>query len=727
MKDLRLAPLALGTWAATLAVLFAGWWALFLVGVGFAAFHRPWRWIAGSALAGVALGLAATGARLPPALHEPGTAEVALVIRDDPRLARSNVWVIPATLLPGELRVVVLTKADGWAALLPGQEVRATVRFGQPRGGDLTAATLSTVDAPTLVGEPPWWQTAAGRIRAGLQRACAPLPPLPGGLLPGLVVGDTSKLDPELAQQFREVGLTHLVAVSGSNVALIVGCVILLARWARLHPQWTAALSALALAGLVILVRPSPSVLRAAVMGGVALLALASGRGRAALPALCAAIAVLLVVDPALAGDAGFALSVLATGGLLLLAPPMRDALRRRHVPPGVAEALAVPAAAQVACAPVIAGLSASVSLVAVPANLLAVPAVAPATIFGVAAAMLSAIWPAAAEFAAWLGGWPCWWLVKVAQIGSSLPAGAIPWPGGVSGGLLLALVTAVAIAGVRSQAARRIALVLTLASVVGAVPVRLVAPGWPPPGWVMAMCDVGQGDAIVLRAGADSAVVVDAGPAPPPVASCLGDLAVREVPLLVVTHYHLDHTGGLQAVLALRPKRILAPSFPEPASGRAAVWGAGVPVTTVDGEAVWTVGEVNLRVLAVAPLRGTRSDANNNSTVVLATVGGVRVLLMGDAETEEQALVHSAYPELAVEVLKLAHHGSSYQDVSFLDELRPALALVSVGAGNDYGHPNPSLLARLRRNGSRVLRTDVDGAIAVAVDGDGRLVVVHR
>src|SRR5262249_47429829 len=144
-----------------------------------------------------------------------------------------------------------------------------------------------------------------------------------------------------------------------------------------------------------------------------------------------------------------------------------------------------------VACAPVIAGLSATVSLVAVPANLLAVPAIAPATFCGIGAAVLSPIWPSGAEFAAWLGSWPWWWLVKVAQVGSGVPAGTLPWPGGPTGGVLLALVTVVVLIGVRHRVVLRVAVIAVLAVIVGAVPVRLVAPGWPPPGWLLAMCDV--------------------------------------------------------------------------------------------------------------------------------------------------------------------------------------------------------------------------------------------
>ena len=156
------------------------------------------------------------------------------------------------------------------------------------------------------------------------------LPPAPAGLLPGLAVGDTRNQLPEVEEDFRTAGLTHLTAVSGANLTLVAGTVLLLLRLARADPRLAAALAAVALVGFVVLARPSPSVLRAAVMGGVVLLALALGRARSAVPALAAAVLVLLLVDPALAVDAGFALSVLATGALVLLGPPWAAALRRR-------------------------------------------------------------------------------------------------------------------------------------------------------------------------------------------------------------------------------------------------------------------------------------------------------------------------------------------------------------------------------------------------------------
>jgi competence protein ComEC len=278
--DLRLAPTALGCWAAALTTLHLGWRAglgllgLALVAAGVVSRARPgWRWVALASVAGIVCGAAATCARLP-ARSDPEVSEliarratvpVTLTVRDDPHsvaqsVGRQPLWVVRATLdRPGSPRMVVLASHESWRGLLPGQRVSASVRFGSSRGGDLTAAVLSTDSAASPIGEAPWIQRAAGRLRAGLQRACGPLPDRPGGLLPGLVLGDTSELDPVLEEQFRAAGMTHLVAVSGSNVAIVVGLVVLLARWARLGPGWTALLAALAVVGFVILARPSPS------------------------------------------------------------------------------------------------------------------------------------------------------------------------------------------------------------------------------------------------------------------------------------------------------------------------------------------------------------------------------------------------------------------------------------------------------------------------------------
>ncbi|MDQ1654923.1 MAG: competence protein ComEC, partial [Cryptosporangiaceae bacterium] len=531
-----------------------------------------------------------------------------LVIRDDPRAVGAGGSPIRSYAVDSGLvsltahgrrvdagaGVLVLASDPAWRSLLPGQRVRAEGRLASPRGGDLTAAVLSARGAPELLGRPPWYQLAAASLRAGLQRACAGLPPEAGGLLPGLVLGDVSRLDPAVEDTFRATGMTHLVAVSGSNVAVVAGLVLFAARRCRAGPRAQAVLAGAALAGFVVLVRPSPSVLRAAVMGAVALVALAARRPRSAVPALGGTVFVLVLADPSLARSAGFALSTLATAGLLLIAPGWRDALRRRHVPAGLAEALAVPAAAQVACAPVIAAMTGTISLSAIPANLLAVPAVAPATILGVLAAVVSPVLPWLAAALAWLASWPARWLVLVAGQGSALPGSAVPWLGGSAGGLALAgILLALVVFGSRRPVRRVLVAVAAAVSLV-MLPVRVLAPGWPPTGWIVAGCDVGQGDALVLNAGPGSAVVVDTGPDPQLVDQCLRRLGVTAIPLLVLTHPHQDHIGGVPGVLRGRTVAAIALG-PAGSTGHLT---RRVPVVHPAVGWTYAIGSVHLRVL---------------------------------------------------------------------------------------------------------------------------------
>ncbi|MGB9377277.1 MAG: DNA internalization-related competence protein ComEC/Rec2, partial [Mycobacteriales bacterium] len=592
-------------------------------------------------------------------------------------------------------------------------------------------AVLSARGPPEDVSPPSALQRTAGSLRAGLRRACRPLPSAERGLLPGLVIGDTTAMDPALAEDFRTTGMTHLLAVSGTNCAIVSGAVLLMSRRLRAGPRAAALLAGLALLGFVVLARPSPSVLRAAVMGALALLALALGRSRAALPGLCAAVLLLVLLDPALARSAGFALSVAATAGLLLLAAPWRDALRRR-LPPGAAEAIAVPAAAQVACTPLIAAISGQIGLVAVPANLLAVPAVAPATVLGVAAALVSPVWPLAAEFLARLAAVPTSWLVLVARHGAHVPGAVLSWPAGTVGALSLAGVLALALVLGRARSVRQTAMFAAGLTAVFALPLRVVAPGWPPPGWVMVACDVGQGDALVLAAGPGSAIVVDTGPEPSAVDGCLRRLRIRRIPLLVITHLHADHVGGLSGVergrsvaaIEVGPLREPAPAW-HSLQHSAAV--AHIPIVSAAVGEVRRVAALNLQVLAPAgAFSGTRSDPNNSSIMLRVRVSGRTLLLAGDAEVAAQQALLGTGTDVRADVLKVAHHGSSYQDWRFLSAAHPALALVSVGADNPYGHPSTAVLDRLRRLGARVERTDRDGDIAVAVQS-GRLLVVAR
>ncbi len=783
--DFRLAGLAVGSWLAVLAaiglrpesaMLLAG--AALVVGLLLAAGHLvtgrgdPAQRRMSAAhyrtlgllvrillpvLLGVGSGAVATAARTQQRDHGQLAALAAraavvraeLTVDRDPRAIRHfafgpPTWLVQATLrrydVPaarsGSIRVhapvLVFGNGDRWRSLLPGQQVAVTGRLGRPDRADLTAAVLSVRAPPQLTGRPPWYQRVAGRLRAGLRDACRGLPPQPGGLLPGLVDGDTSNLDPAIVRDFTAAGMTHLTAVSGSNLAVVLGFVLLLARWGRAGPRAAAVAGLVGTVGFVILVRPDPSVLRAALMGGLGLAALALHRPRASVPAIAATTYLLLLVDPQLAAQLGFALSVLATLGLLLFAPAWRDALRRRRVPRGIAEVVAISLAAHVACSPVIAGYSGTVGLAAVPANVLAEPAVAPATVLGVLAAMLSPLTPTGAHLLAWLAAWPCRWLVLVAHTAARIPAAVVPWPGGVAGGLLLAALLLGLLVAAGHRTARRVVLVLTLAVALGAVPVRWLAGGWPPTGWFFVACDVGQGDGLALRVGPGQAIVIDAGPEPTAIDRCLRQLAVRSVPLLVFTHDDADHVGGVDGVFAGRQVGAVAVSRYRGTSGgrdrvlRAARAHRLRPFGAVPG---WTyhAGALQLTVLGTAQvMTGTESDTNNNCVVLRVTTEGRSVLLTGDAGPEEEAALRRGGAALRSDVLKVPHHGSAHQDAGFFTAVAPRVAVVSVGADNDYGQPNDRLLTRLERSGAQVLRTDRDGDIAVVAD-HGQLSVVRH
>ncbi|MVU76280.1 hypothetical protein GPX89_03370 [Nocardia sp. ET3-3] len=348
--------------------------------------------------------------------------------------------------------VAVVAPAAGWGTLMPGQRVEFRARVGRPWRSDLTVAVLRADAVPVAVGDPPWWQRIAGRVRgdfaASAHRA---LSEDAAGLLPGLVIGDTSALTDHVQENFRETDLTHLTAVSGANVTILLGAVLVSMRALTVDPRVGALAAGVALVIFVILARPSPSVLRAAVMGAIALLALCTGRRKQALPALCAAVIGLLAWSPGLAVDIGFALSVLATAGLIVLSPAWSDWLRAHgwwRIP---ADSFAVAAAAFVVTTPLVIAISGHLSLVAIAVNMVVEPVIAPITILGAIGALLACVWSPLATLVLHCTAPPLWWLLTVSDRAAALGA-SMSLPSGVRSGLITAVICGLVLVALRPR-----------------------------------------------------------------------------------------------------------------------------------------------------------------------------------------------------------------------------------------------------------------------------------
>ena len=333
-------------------------------------------------------------------------------------------------------RVVVFGRASDFGAVMAGQPVQFTARIGRPARHDLTVAVLTATGPPTM-GRAGAVQRAAHTVRSRFAAAVREiLPAQQAAMLPALVLGDTSAVTADTSRDFRVAGMTHLTAVSGANVTIVCAAVLFSAR--LIGPRSAVLLAAVTLVAFVVVVQPTASVLRAAVMGAIALAGMLSSRRRQAIPALCASTLVLLAVAPHLAVDVGFALSVLATAALVLVAPVWSRRLVAGGCPKPLADALAVACAAHVVTAPLVAGISGRVSLVAVVANLAVAAAIAPITVLGTAAATLCMLWPTGAQLLIRFIGPELWWVLSVAHWAARVPVATVPVPPGAPGVLVV-------------------------------------------------------------------------------------------------------------------------------------------------------------------------------------------------------------------------------------------------------------------------------------------------
>lgn len=561
----------------------------------------------------------------------------------------------------------------------------------------------------------------ASRARASVERSAAHLPQRERALLLGITIGDTSELDPVTELDFRETGLTHLLAVSGANVAMFLGAILVVLRFARAGPRLTLVILAFALLAFMTITRFEASVLRAGAMTGVGLIGMAIGARREALAALGVAVCGLICFDPFLVHSIGFQLSVGATLGILLLGP----ALSRRFGGGVIGGALGITLGAQLAVGPLIVLHFHQISLVTLAANLVAMPAVAPATVTGFVAAAADAVW-APLGAVAWVAQPPLAWMGWVASVSSALPFASVGTPGGPAG---LGVAALLALMGWWTVRARRMAVVATALGLVvaGTTVTRAVAPP-SLPGLSLTALDVGQGDALLVREPAGATMLIDGGPDPGLLSRALREAGVRHIDLLVLSHPHADHVSGLTAVArryaigrALEPG--LEAGLPDYVELRAALADRGIPLDVARRGMRYRFGSAQIEVLWPAELlAGTPSDANNNSVVLRVRRGPAAILLTGDVEQDAQQRLLEHPEDLRAQVVKVAHHGSDRMLPELYAATGASVAVVSVGAGNDYGHPAPATLESLRGLGMRVLRTDESGTVSVSVDDEGRV-----
>ena len=559
--------------------------------------------------------------------------------------------------------------------------------------------------------------------RAAVRRAARHLPEGERGLLLGVTIGDTSELAPQVDLDFRATGLTHLLAVSGENVAMVLVVVAFLLRLASAGRRTTIGAMAVCVLSFCAITRFEPSVLRAGAMTAIALTGMAIGARRVATTVLAAATVALIAYDPFLIYEVGFQLSVLATLGILVIAPRIAE-----HLPNGkLAQAAAITLGAQLAVTPLILVNFHQISLIAIGANLVAMPAVAPATVGGMAAAGLGALWRPLSAVALFTGP-PIAWMQWVAHALAQLPLASVGTPAGALGLLLAAALTAGALAAARGKRPKRAApIILSIALLMtGGAWARALGPA-PLHGLIVTMINVGQGDAILVRQGSHT-MLIDGGPDPSLLLRGLSAQGVHRIDLLVISHPHADHVDGLVPIAETFPVgRALDPYTPAdlPAYNQIVDTLAARRIARDRAVAGMTyrLGDATVDVLwpGVERMHDTPADVNNNSIVMRVRYGSDAILLAGEVQEEAQQELLNDPDLLRAAVVKVSHHGSAHMLPEFYFATGARVALIPVGP-NTFGHPAGQTLASLR--GMTILRSDRQGTASVSLDGSGGLAI---
>jgi competence protein ComEC len=657
------------------------------------------RWWASAAAIGLVAGILLAGMHAAsihhPDLREGDNRELTVVLISAARSHESQTgpwWSAKARVVAGAAKATV--GLSGRGSIQAGLGDRLTAKMG------ISASRVRGESARLWVQGRPSVEPAQGPA-AGARRIMRQVAgdTDPGWLLSGMSLGMDEGLSPPAQQDMRDSGLSHLTAVSGANCAVLLLLVHWLCGWLRVPRVPRMICGAVVLVAFVTTVGMQPSVMRAAAMAGLAMLAGLMGGRRAAAHVLQMSVVLLLLLDPWLAYSVGFMLSIAATGGLI--------ALLERGV-------LAATVAAQVATFPILLAIGGSVGPRTVASNVLVTPMAAIIPIVGLGSALLE--WVAGlGEPIAGVGRAMCLLVLRIAgwQV---LPN--LTW---LPGWLGVGLAAVVALTAFTLGRRRMVAVTVVL---VGAVWLTgRLADGWPPADWWIVACDVGQGDAFVVRS-EQRIMLVDTGPEPALVDGCLDRLGVQAIDLVVITHFHADHVDGLDGVLdGRRVGQVWVSPCSEPAEQYAQAADdlrrlhATIPVP---GD-VYAFGAARLHVVWPQRIIAAGSVPNNASVSFVLEAPQGRAAFLGDLEPEAQAaILRSA--DLAADVVKVPHHGSAQFVPELPAAVRPELALIGVGRDNSFGHPSAQAVAAWQQIGAQVFATAQSGDIAVT--GDRRVVV---
>ena len=673
---------------------------------------------------------------------------------------------------------IVISADETWADL--GTEDQVCF-LGRVTENDSTVFVQAVTDAQRgTCADGPTDPSITGRdvIRSTLRDQAAHTIGYAPELLPGLILGDRSQQSETVDEAMKVSGLSRLSAVSGAHTSLIASAATILFRSLRLPRPVVIAAFFGTLVLFVQVVGTQPSIIRAATMGAIGAWAVFFGRRSQALPILALSTIVILTISPEIVHEVGFQLSVAATAGIVLGAQPLERWLHpffEKFLPDFWASlfssSLAISTAAQLACQPLLLSFIDYVSVYSLVANLFATPLLPLITVPGTIAAALTVAAPALSQLLLHAVAYPTAAIGWIATTTIQLPGATLPWPEGMAGTLLIILhwaatgIVMVKLLRRQRQAKppvrldammprwklipQKIAYRATMRNtvqylVVVVAIVAHLAVFWPvrsgvvTANWDVIGCDVDQGDMFLVRTGPDSAMVIDTGQDPELAKRCLKRASITRIDVLVITHLHADHVGGIQGVLDLvEPDRIIYSTGTDPASS-AIDMGVPTEAQQVAEPAVHIIDHsrddehhpVELRWSILSANQRTTNE-NNASIVLFVEIyrhsGVATALFTGDLEEDEMGrlLAEQRIPD-DIDILKLPHHGAKNGGTALIEHTRPSIALIGVGADNTYGHPHDDILEAL---GPRIdiRRTDLHGTFSVTLQHSPAHVAAER